>query len=310
MLKRTKIYFSLILLTCIIAVSISCGHSTETTEEVVDVKTPVTIAPVEFKSVESTVDLPAVSTFLNKSIIRATTTGTIEKILINQGDVIGTGQLLFTIRTREAMALNNSVGSDSSLSFKGLINITSHNEGVISAISYRKGDFIQEGDELAVVSEQNSLVFILDVPYELEKYIANNKTCTIVLPDNSRINGNITRKLSEMDMQSQTIRYVIKPSETQHLPGNLISKVSLVKSSNSKALVLPKKAVLGNETQTEFWIMKLVNDSTAIKVIVSKGFENNDEVEITDPKLLASDRIVLTGNYGLPDTAKVSIIKE
>jgi multidrug efflux pump subunit AcrA (membrane-fusion protein) len=303
-------YLTHCLISGIFILTISCGHSPETTEEVVDVKTPVTIAPVEFKSVESTVDLPAVSTFMNKSIIRATTTGTIEKILINQGDVISTGQLLFTIRTREAMALNNSAGSDSSLSFKGLINIASHNDGVISAISYRKGDFVQEGDELAVVSEQNSLVFILDVPFELEKYVANNKSCTIVLPDNRQISGNITRKLSEMDMQSQTVRYVVKTSETQHLPGNLISKVSLIKSENKKALILPKKAVLGNETQTEFWIMKLINDSTAIKVIVNKGFENNDEVEITEPKLLTTDRIVLTGNYGLPDTAKISIIKE
>jgi hypothetical protein len=56
--------------------------------------------------------------------------------------------------------------------------------------------------------------------------------------------------------------------------------------------------------------MKLLNDSTAIKIVVSKGFENNDEVEITKPEFLPSDRIVLTGNYGLPDTARVTIIKE
>jgi hypothetical protein len=56
--------------------------------------------------------------------------------------------------------------------------------------------------------------------------------------------------------------------------------------------------------------MKLINDSTAIKVVVRKGFENNDEVEITEPEFLASDRIVMTGNYGLPDTARVSIINE
>jgi hypothetical protein len=56
--------------------------------------------------------------------------------------------------------------------------------------------------------------------------------------------------------------------------------------------------------------MKLINDSVAIKVPVSKGFENNDEVEITDPVFLTSDRIVLSGNYGLPDTALISIIKE
>ncbi len=75
-------------------------------------------------------------------------------------------------------------------------------------------------------------------------------------------------------------------------------------------LVVPKKAVLGNETQTEFWVMKLINDSTAIKVDVSKGFENNDEIEITKPEFLPTDRIILTGNYGLPDTARITIVKE
>jgi hypothetical protein len=33
-------------------------------------------------------------------------------------------------------------------------------------------------------------------------------------------------------------------------------------------------------------------------------------VEITGPKFFASDRIILTGGYGLSDTARVAIIKE
>ena len=310
MLIRIKTCFSFFLFSGIIALSLSCHHVTVISEKIMEVKTPVTIVPVTFKSVTSTVDLPAVTTFMNRSIIRAATTGTIEKISINPGDFIAADQLLFTIRTREAMALSNIIGSDSSLSFKGLINITSHNEGVISSISYRKGDFVQEGDELAVVSEQNSLVFILEVPFELNSYIEKNRRCIIVLPDNRQINGTITGKLPEMDIQSQTVRYVVKPSTAGRLPGNLIASISLVKSTNDKALVLPKQAVLGDETLTEFWVMKLINDSTAIKVVVQKGFENNDEVEITEPEFLASDRIVLTGNYGLSDTARIAIIKE
>jgi hypothetical protein len=163
---------------------------------------------------------------------------------------------------------------------------------------------------MAVISEQNSMVFILDVPFELDKYIEKNRNCRIILPDNRQISGTITGKLPEMDMQSQTMRYIIKPQSAERLPGNLIASINLVKSTNEKAMVLPKKAVLGDETQTEFWVMKLLNDSTAIKIVVSKGFENNDEVEITKPEFLPSDRIVLTGNYGLPDTARVTIIKE
>ena len=289
---------------------ISCNHTPQKAEEPTEVRTPVTIVPVVYKSVTSSVPLPAVATFMNKSIIRATTTGTIEKILINPGDFIAADQLLFTIRTREAMALDKKALEDSSFSFKGLINITAHKEGVINSISYQKGDFVQEGDEMAVVSEQNSLVFIMDVPFELDRYIEKNMNCMIILPDNRQINGTIARKLPEMDIQSQTIRYVVKPQSTDRLPGNLIASINLVKSTNEKAMILPKKAVLGNEAQSEFWVMKLVNDSTAIKIIVSKGFENNEEVEIINPGFLPSDRIVLTGNYGLADTARVTIIKE
>jgi hypothetical protein len=45
----------------------------------------------------------------------------------------------------------------------------------------------------------------------------------------------------------------------------------------------------------------------SIKVPVNKGFENSEEVEIKSPEFLQSDRIILTGSYGLPDTARVKI---
>jgi multidrug efflux pump subunit AcrA (membrane-fusion protein) len=309
-LLKPKTLFSACLITGVIALTLSCNRGSSTTEEVTEVRTPVRIVPVIFKSVSSSVDLPAVTMFMNKNIIRAATTGIIEKISIKPGDYVIANQLLFTIRTRESIALASSHISDTSFAFKGIINITSNKEGVISSVAYQKGDFVQEGDEMAVVSDQSSLVFILDVPFELEVYIEKNRRCTIILPDKREITGNITGKLPEMDVQSQTIRYVIKPISAGHLPANLIGTVGLVRSTVGNAQVLPKRAVLGDETQTEFWIMKLINDSTAIKVIVKKGFENNDEVEITDPLLATTDRIILTGNYGLPDTARISIIKE
>jgi multidrug efflux pump subunit AcrA (membrane-fusion protein) len=306
--KRRIEYFSCLLI--MVSLLLSCKHNAKTSEEVSVVKTPVTVVPVEYKSVSSTVALPAVATFMNKNIIRATTTGTIEKILITPGEFVSAGQLLFTIMTREAMALNSKAQADTSLRFKGLINIISHQEGVINSIAYQKGDFVQEGDEMAVISEQNSLVFILDVPFELDRYIEKNMRCRIILPDGRIENGTVTGKLPEMDIQSQTVRYVVKPQSAVRLPANLIASINVVKSTSEKALVLPKKAVLGNETQTEFWVMKLLNDTTAIKVDVTRGFENNDEVEITKPEFLPTDRIILTGNYGLPDTARITIIKE
>ena len=55
--------------------------------------------------------------------------------------------------------------------------------------------------------------------------------------------------------------------------------------------------------------MKLLNDSVAVKTDIKKGIESADNIEILKPMLNDSDRIILTGNYGLSDTAKINIIK-
>jgi biotin carboxyl carrier protein len=289
----------------IIVVACHRAGSTSEAEEKTTVITPVTVASVTYKPVTETINLPAVTAFINKSIVRSTTTGTIDNIFIALGDNVKKDQVLYSIVTREASAIKNSFKSDSTFSFNGRVKIIAQKEGVISSLSHQNGDFVQEGDELAVVSEQNSLVFILDTPFEYINYVENNRSCKIQLPDNQTIIGRVSGRLPEMDTQAQTVKYVIRPFNTGPLPANMNAVVGIVKSSRPKAAVLPKSAVLSNETQTEFWVMKLINDTIAIKVSVKKGFENNEEVEIAEPEFLTSDRIILTGSYGLSDTARV-----
>lgn len=291
----------------VMTVLFSCGQKTESSASDTT-ETPVTVTPAAVRHMVSSTDLPATSIFLKRSTLKATVSGTIRKASVMQGDKVVENQVLFTMKTKESMALENSEKKDTTLSFSGLIEIKSPGNGIISSVSHQPGDYVQEGDELAVISEKNSLVFILDVPVELEKYMALNKHCLIDLPDSRPINGTITGKLSEMDLQTQTLKYMIKPSEIADLPENLIANVRLITSEKDSAIVLPRKAILSNETMTEFWVMKLINDSTAVKVPVKKGIENIDEVEITDPVFTPADRILLTGNYGLPDTARVFII--
>ena len=45
-------------------------------------------------------------------------------------------------------------------------------------------------------------------------------------------------------------------------------------------IIIPKDAVLTNETQDEFWIMTITSDSLALKTPIVIGLENDSEVEI------------------------------
>jgi uncharacterized NAD(P)/FAD-binding protein YdhS len=62
--------------------------------------------------------------------------------------------------------------------------------------------------------------------------------------------------------------------------------------------------------QKNFWVMKLINDSTAVRVPITKGIETTDRIEILSPKFSTSDKFLLTGNFGLSDTAKVKVTQQ
>jgi hypothetical protein len=112
-----------------------------------------------------------------------------------------------------------------------------------------------------------------------------------------------------MDPTVQTVKYIVKAPLSGMLPANLNVKISIIKKENINARLLPREAIMGNETQTEFWVMKLMNDSVAVRIPVVKGIENNNQIEITETVLNSTDRIILTGGYGLADTANVIVKK-
>ncbi|HMD00298.1 MAG TPA: hypothetical protein VKH37_09095, partial [Ferruginibacter sp.] len=140
--------------------------------------------------------------------------------------------------------------------------------------------------------------------------IAGKSTLPLHLPDGEELVGYINGSIPVMDSSGQTQRILLKVKASHQLPENLIAKVKLIKRSNTNATILPKPAILADETQTKFWVMKMINDSTAIKVDIKKGIEAGDSVEITSPAFTANDRILTSGNFSLSDTAKVKIVAE
>ena len=272
--------------------------------------TPVTVTHVESGAMNETVEVNAVSSFLLKTFVKANVNGYLQSVNAQLGRYVSKGQDLFTVKTKEAQSLGNTVTQlDTSLHFEGVIHIKAPGSGYITQLTYQAGDYVQDNEQLAVITDTRSFVFILDLPYELKPYLPNNRNVQLKLPDGTVLNGYIDAALPTVDAVSQTQNYVIKVNTDKQIPENLIAKVSLIKKMKSNALSVPKSAVLTDETQSQFWIMKMIDSTTAVKLQVKKGMESGDKVEILSPPLSIKDIILLTGNYGLSDTAKVSIQK-
>ena len=299
---------------CCIAIPglISCGaDSASTAEPVPDAGIPVTVTTISVGPLAESVELNATSVFQLKTFIKANATGYLQSVNAQLGNYINKGQQVFVIKTKEAEALGNTINAlDSSFRFTGLVHIKSPGSGYVTTLNYRNGDYVQDGEQLAIISDRNSFVFLLDLPYELKPFLTGNKNIQLKLPDGTQLNGYVASLMPTVDPVSQTQGIVIKVNGNQQIPEGLIAKVVLVKKSKTNAVSLPKEAVLTDEVQGEFWVMKLIDSVTAVKVAVKKGLENGSSVEILSPVFSMNDKILLTGNYGLSDTARVTVLQQ
>jgi len=276
----------------------------------IQAQTPVTVTTVDQNSMADYIDVNATSVFLQKNFVKSNANGYIVKVNAQQGRPVTEGEVLFEVKTKEAQAIGSSITVlDTTFKFSGVNKIKASRHGYISQVNHQMGDYVQDGEALATISDRTSFVFLMQLPYEMRQYVKQNQSIQLILPGGQKLVGLVSEFMPSVDTVAQTQGVVIKVNGNPQIPENLVARARIIKSEKNNTASLPKEALLANETQTEFWVMKLINPTTAVKVPVTKGIESGDRVEILSPKFSAQDRIIVTGNYGLPDTAKVKIVQ-
>jgi hypothetical protein len=280
-------------------------------ESMVKPKALVTVGTIETDTLTDVLRLSAVSAFPAKDALRATTTGYVLPPTPVVGQQVRAGQTVFTIQTKESKTLHlDQLTGDPRLKFSGIIRIKSARSGILATVDKLAGDYVQDGEQLGLTYDRSRFGFVLDVPVTQLRYVHTGQNCRIFLPDGRVLTGRVAEVLATADVSIQTQRYTIRPvGPVPDLPENLAVQVELDRTAPHLARTLPRGAVLTDETQTEFWVMRLLNDSTAVKVPVSVGAQEKDHIEIKQPVFSAKDRILLSGNFGLDDTAAVKVTR-
>ena len=299
------------LFVCLLALASCQSRDAETTQEPPAVHVPVTVTSVTYEPLQQYMDVNATSTFLQQNFVKSNLNGYIQKANIKFGDYVHRGQILFILKTKEAAAIGNSVNKlDSAFNFSGINSVRADASGYVMQVNHQAGDYVQDGEQLAVINDSKSFVFVMNVPYEYKPYISTGKQVQLTLPDGEKFWATVKPSLPMMDSASQTQAVSLNVIASHPIPMNLVAKVRIVKESKPAAQTLDKAAILSDETQSNFWIMKMINDSTAVKVPVKTGMESGDKVEIISPEFQPKDKILVTGNYGLEDTTKVIVQKD
>lgn len=290
---------------------VSCQPDTVvSTDNEQTVVSPVKIINPQNALIRDSVELIAVSAYLQKSFIKSNINGYVQSANAVAGQQVKRGSLLFSLITKEAKAIGNEVNNlDPSFRFSGVSHLRADQPGFITVVNHQKGDYVQDGEAMATISNLSSLVFLLELPYELRTGSQANQPVELTLPDGEKLTATFAGALPIVDSVSQTERVVLKVSPKHVIPEGLIARVKLIRHQNARATLLPKSAVLSNETEDEFWVMKMISDTVAVKVKIRKGMANNQFIEVINPVFKNTDRIISSGNYGIADTAKVKIIE-
>lgn len=277
----------------------------------VQARTSVEVTSIRHASIRDFLTLSGTSLYLKRNVITSPIPAFITDVHIRLGDRVSKGDVLYILESKERRALGAEVlNNDSTLAGFGTISIKAPYSGIISTLEKQQlGDYVLEGTQLCTLAESNNLAIQLNVPFEYAAYTTPGKPCTLRLPDGKAIAAVITTPLTTMNALSQTQSILAKPTSALFLPENLIVKVEVSKHKAVDMIVLPKACVLTDEMLSSFWVMKLINDSVAVKVPVKTGDKSDSLVQIVSPVFSAEDKILIQGNYGLPDTARVVVVK-
>lgn len=307
--QKVKIDSRLVRLPQLVAVCLfltACTSGQPDSENQNEAKSDVEVISPIIRPTTNHVSFQGVTRFMQANDIRSQITGIVTRVNCTPAENISVHQALFVIQPQEAAALERSNLSDEIK--KGMTDtIYSHLNGQIKSLNVQTGDFVQAGDILASCIRSNSMKIIAYVPVEQIAIMDKTKACQIILPDGTSIDGRVSGKLPEAEAQNQTVAYIIDAQKAIALSENINLTVQFTTGQIQDAILVPASAVMGNEEQTSFWIMKLTNDSTCIKIPVQKGSKADSMVQVTGVDLTINDLIISEGAYGLGDSARVHI---
>ncbi len=287
-------------------ISVSCKSGQQVKEEELIAKTDVQVCAPFIGDAEHFLSFHGVTKYMQTNEIRAKLTGIVTGVHCGIAENITVNQALFIVQPMEAAALQKTKIRNQMLTSLS-DTIYSHVSGQIKNLNVQTGDFVQSGDILASCVRSNSLRIIVFIPVEQISVIQKVRDCSVILPDGTSVSGRISAKLPVNDANDQTQAYIVETQSALAISENINLMVHVSTGQLQDALFVPERAVLGNEEQNSFWVMKLLNDSVCTKVIVQKGLQKDSMVQVLGSDLTINDWVVSEGGYGLPDSARVSV---
>jgi len=219
-------------------------------------------------------------------------------------NAIGKQQELKSAAGQLESAKGKYMGAEAQLSYS---EIRSPMAGVITDRPLYPGEMAAAGTPLLTVMDISSVIAKAHVPQSDAAALKVGDRGTMTVPGiDDPIEGKVTVVSPALDPNSTTVEVWLEAKNSKQTlkPGTSV-QLSLIAQTVKDALVVPASSVITTPEGAPA-VMLVGSDGRAHQKTVKLGIRSGDDVQVIDG-LTASDKVVSTGAYGLPDKTKVKI---
>src|SRR5437868_15539034 len=219
-------------------------------------------------------------------------------------NAIGKQQTLKSAAGKLESAKGKFLGAEAQFSYS---EILSPIDGVITDRPLYPGEMASANVPLLTVMDISQVIARAHIPQPEAALLHLGDKATITAPgQQDPVAGTLTIARPALDPNSTTAEgWVQAKNAGQHRKPVTSVKLSMLAQTIPDALVVPASSLL-TATDGSTSVMLIGPDGRAHQKAVQVGIRQGDQVQIAQG-LQAGDRVVTSGNYGLPDNTKVNI---
>lgn len=299
------------------------GTTSKTTAQ--DAPTQVSVASLQRLDMHKVVRAPGETVALVEQQLRAPYTGTLQQFHAVVGQRVEKGQTLGSIIARDSEAalegarqMMREANSEAEkadaqramdLAQRNLIEapLEATARGVITAVNSADGDRVSENQDILTIVAATSIVFRASVTQSDLAHIQSGQHATIAMTgEGEPVPARVQGLLGAADVGTLTapLRIDFQRSPRWIAPG-LFGTAAIEVASRSQTLAAPRAAVLRDDLSGVERMALVSQHSTVHWVEVQTGLVDGDDVEILSPELEAGQAVIVSGQIGLPEGARV-----
>jgi multidrug efflux pump subunit AcrA (membrane-fusion protein) len=172
-----------------------------------------------------------------------------------------------------------------------------------------EGDLVNEGDDIVTLAVAGSVVFIAQVVQSDLPRVRPGQAATIDLAARARpLRGVVHAVLPAASSENLSASVSLDfPGGDAPMEIGLFGTARIVVGVRRDAIVVPAAALLRDDVYGTSRVALVGQDGTAHWVSVTPGLAADGRVEIAAPRLAVDGRVIVSGQVGLPEGARVRV---